>query len=235
MGLDIYVGSFTRFYTGDWELIAQKVARELGLTIEVVRPPNVDDRVGDPEAVRLMVIEWRDGLSANLAGDLAVPLDWREDAQTPYFTDKPTWDCYSNLLLWAAYAEHPLLTRPSQSIEDFGVDPAYQLSTTADFESEYLQLLNTGCWLPCEFDFVFQSDRLGGESTQFGSSITLATQLDALNARTWGADKKTISAWRKDCSEYGAPLESGAKFAFAVLRELASESIENRLPMILDY
>ena len=31
MGLDLYVGSLTRYFVGDWELMAQKVARELGM------------------------------------------------------------------------------------------------------------------------------------------------------------------------------------------------------------
>lgn len=36
MGLDVYVGTLTRYYSGDWELITQRVGRELGLTVEVV-------------------------------------------------------------------------------------------------------------------------------------------------------------------------------------------------------
>jgi hypothetical protein len=129
--------------------------------------------------------------------------------------------------LWAAYAEQPSLTRPFQTVEDFGEDPAYQRSTAVG--------LNTECWLPCEFDFVFRSHRLDGASTQFGSSFSLAAELDALNARTWRADGETISAWRSEGSEHGAPLESGARFAFSVLRDLAKESIEHKLPMLLDY
>ncbi len=235
MGLDIYVGSFTRYYAGDWELIAQKAAREMGLTIDVIRTQDTEDTERDPEAIRPMVIEWRAGLSLSLTDSLAAPLDWREDAETPYFTDKPAWDCYSDLLLWAAYAEQPSLTRPFQTVEDFGEDPAYQRSTAVGFETDYLHLLNTECWLPCEFDFVFRSHRLDGASTQFGSSISLAAELDALNARTWRADRETISAWRSEGSEHGAPLESGARFAFSVLRDLARESIEHKLPMLLDY
>ena len=37
MGLDLYVGSLTRYHVGDWELVAQTAARELGLPLKVVR------------------------------------------------------------------------------------------------------------------------------------------------------------------------------------------------------
>ena len=39
MGLDVYVGSFTRYYAGDWKTVVQRYGREEGLKVEVVRPP----------------------------------------------------------------------------------------------------------------------------------------------------------------------------------------------------
>jgi hypothetical protein len=38
MGLDIYVGSLTRYYARDWETVVQKHARESGIKLTVVRP-----------------------------------------------------------------------------------------------------------------------------------------------------------------------------------------------------
>jgi hypothetical protein len=38
MGLDVYVGSLTRYYTGDWETIVQQAGREMGLEVRVERP-----------------------------------------------------------------------------------------------------------------------------------------------------------------------------------------------------
>jgi hypothetical protein len=49
LGLDIYVGSFTRYYSGDWELVAARVAREIGATFEVVRQHDPPDAIRDPE------------------------------------------------------------------------------------------------------------------------------------------------------------------------------------------
>jgi hypothetical protein len=47
-----------------------------------------------------------------LRESLTKPLDWNESQEAPYFTDKPTWDCYADLMLWAAYNEQPQLSRP---------------------------------------------------------------------------------------------------------------------------
>jgi hypothetical protein len=37
MGLNVYVGTLTRYYAGEWELVTQTAAREAGLSFEVVR------------------------------------------------------------------------------------------------------------------------------------------------------------------------------------------------------
>jgi hypothetical protein len=36
MGLDVYVGSLTRYYARDWETIVQKWGRESGTRVEVL-------------------------------------------------------------------------------------------------------------------------------------------------------------------------------------------------------
>ena len=38
MGLDVYVGPFSRYHTGEWETIVQQAARANGMTVQVVRP-----------------------------------------------------------------------------------------------------------------------------------------------------------------------------------------------------
>ena len=235
MGLDVYVGSLTRYFAGDWELIAQTAARELGLEINIIRKHNPEDAIRDPEALRPMVVNWREGLSQALAASLDAPLDWEEGSSAPYFTDKPTWDCYGDLLLWAGYEEQPHLVRPKPSVEDWGEDPAYKLSSDDRFPSRYSHLYGVELWLPCPFRFVFEADDMGGNTIRIGSSAELLPQLGELNNRTWQASRNQLSEWRRDGSEHGAPLESGARFAFAVFRDLAEQSVEHRLPMRLDW
>jgi len=235
MGLDLYVGSLTRYYSGDWEMTAQKVARELGLPLEIVRQHDHKDAIRDPCVIRPAVETWREQLSIGLAGQLGAPLDWEERDAAPYFTDKPTWSCYSDLVLWAAYSEHEGLVRPVQSVEKFGDDPAYQRSTSKDFNSRYSHLFEVEWWLPCDFGCIFQTEKIGGGPVLIGSSMALSSQLEELNARTWREDPKTWEATLQRGSESGAPLEDGAHFAFAVFHSLARKSTEYRLPMLLDY
>jgi hypothetical protein len=236
MGLDAYVGSLTRYHAGDWEMIAQRAAREMGLPLQLVRSQDDSaDAVRDPDAIRPVVKQWRDQLYESLSEHLSAPLDWNEDADAPYFTDKPAWDCYSDLLLWAAYSEHPDLVRPEDSVEDLGRDPAYARSTAKNFRSRYSHLLEVEWWLPCDFSFVFQAEKVSGAPVLIGSSVALRRQLEDLNSLTWRADLSRLIAWQREGSECGASLETGARFAFAILSGLADESVANRLPMLLDY
>jgi hypothetical protein len=113
MGLDIYVGSLTRYFTRDWKTIVQQLAERGEIPqVQVVRANEPKNVVTDPEQVRSAVVGWRQGLSTGLAQHITAPLDWDESGFTPYFTDKPAWDCYGALLLWAAYSEHGDLKRP---------------------------------------------------------------------------------------------------------------------------
>jgi hypothetical protein len=42
------------------------------------------------------------GVRAGLEPHLTTSLESPEGMDPPYFTDKPAWDCYSALLVWAA-------------------------------------------------------------------------------------------------------------------------------------
>src|SRR5690348_5387 len=122
LGLDIFVGSFARYYSGDWEVVAARVAREIGATFNVVRQNDPKDAIRDPEELRPNILQWRNGLAEALSKLVSEPFEWSEAANTPYFTDKPAWDGYQSLLLWAAYAEHPELHRPDHIPEDWTKD-----------------------------------------------------------------------------------------------------------------
>ncbi len=236
MGLDIYVGSFTRYYTGNWETIVQKYGQAQGLGVRVVRPNLPADAITDPGQIRPAILLWRDQLSQSLGSRIDRPLDWDETDTAPYFTDKPAWDCYASLLLWAAYSEHPGLPRPYDCVEDWTADIAFQRSTDPSFKTSFSHLLrDVETWLPHEFAFTFRAADPNGQERGFGSSLTLRSQLELLNRRTWKAADDALSLWRRGGAEYKAPLEIGARFAFSILYELASQAVTHRLIMKLDY
>jgi hypothetical protein len=236
MGLDIYVGSLTRYYTGDWETVVQKDAREQGVEVEIVGRETTADAVTDPEEIRSAVLSWRDNVSEHLGSNLESPLDWEETPNAPYFTDKPAWDSYASLLLWAAYSENPELTRPNGSIEEWATDPAFELSTAPGFKTAFPQLLrDVQLWLPQRFRFTFRVEDLSGQEIVCGSSVELFEQLKELNRRTWNATDAVISEWRRNGAEHNAPMEIGARFAFSIMNELSQQAIAHRLIMKLDY
>lgn len=236
MGLDVYVGSFTRYYSGNWETVIQTYGREKGLDIQVVRSHEPADVVTNPEEIRPAVLAWRDQLSQGLGSNIVGRLDWDETDAAPYFTDKPSWDCYSALLLWAAYAEHPGLPRPVDFVEDWTTDPAVQKSQDTNFKTAFPQLLrDVEIWLPHDFSFTFQAADLTGTENSFGSSVALLVQLEELNRRTWTATEPTRLEWQREGASQDAPLEIRAGFAFAIITELARQAVAHRLIMKLDY
>ncbi|MSP23014.1 MAG: hypothetical protein EXR66_08425 [Dehalococcoidia bacterium] len=109
MGLDVYAGTFTRYYSGDWETMVQRVGRELGHDVHVgPRGGPAVELLPGIEAPR-HIAQWREEAFADA-------FDWDEAATLPHLTDKPDWEACISLLLWAAHVEHPKLSpmRPPQ-------------------------------------------------------------------------------------------------------------------------
>lgn len=243
MGLDVYVGSLTRYYRGDWETIVQQIGRQQGLEVQIDRPaepkPNflrrmisrVTRRTGS-DACRKAIDGWRRSLGeASLLGD---EFDWNESLEYEYFTDKPAWDCYGALVLWACYEQMPKATRATVG-GSWSADPAYQAVRSLSAHRYPHLIDDTEFWFPVEFQEPFQIKTILNTKAAVGSSIRLLQELAELNQRTWHATPELISEWRTEGAEYGAPLERSAQFAFSIFHELAHLSVQHRLPMKLDY
>ncbi len=238
MGLDVYVGPLTRYYSGDWKTIVQQYGEQTGAIVNVVRPPRpwltrllerIDPR--RPGSAEEAVARWRDRLSHELG---IADLVWNEDPDAGYATDKPAWDCYGALMVWAAYEELPKAKR-RPTAEGWEKDSAYLTSRMIP-HSRYQHLVaNTEIWLPVEFARPRRTAGIIGDTVVVGSSIRLLAELRQLNARTWNASDEQIAEWRPPGAELGAPLEVSARLAFSVFYDLSQRSVSARLPMKLDY
>lgn len=229
MGLDIYVGTFTRYYNRDWLLITQQ--RFPG-QVTVFRQGGEQPKQ-DPEEVRNAIHVW----AAGLASGLKVENLWSEDDSLPYFTDKPTWEGYSALLYWAACEDQGIdpLAKPVVA-DDALSEPIFERYKDKSVSTRYDQLLlDEELWLPIEAPYVFGTLDPAGKRRTFGNCRQLTAELDLLNSRTWKANTATLEQWRHDCFEHNAGIEAGARFAFAVMRYLAGEAVTHNLPMLLDY
>ena len=221
MGLDVYVGSLTRYYVESSADVVERIARHQGMA--------VSDGQDAEEVIRAAVVGWRDGLSRWLGDRLDGPLDWDESGPAPCFTDKPGWDGYGGALLLAAHDEHPELPAPAQVSADWPDDPAYQAASAPGAASRYHQLLTPELWLPCRFAFTVRTQDITGEEVELGSSMALLDQLELLSTRY------RLDGQPPEEAADGHSLSAAAGNGLAVLRRLAERSVINRLPMKLDF
>jgi hypothetical protein len=221
MGLDVYVGSLTRYYVEGSGDVVERIARHQGVPFS--------DGLDAEEVIRAAVVSWRGGLSRWLGDRLVGPLDWDESGPAPCFTDKPGWDGYGGALLLAAHDEHPELPPPVALSADWPDDLAYQASSARGAGSRYQQLLTPELWLPCRFDFTVRTQDLTGEEVEVGSSMALLDQLELLATR-YRLDGQPV-----DVTSDGHSLSAAAGTALAVLLRLAERSVAHCVPMKLDF
>jgi hypothetical protein len=229
MALDVYVGSLTRYYMGDWASAGEAGTRDPGAPARI-------GRAQDSDRVREQVLGWREKLAASLAGTLDLRLTWDESANAPHFTGRPGWDGFGSLVLWAAYAEHPGLRRPGILPEEWDDDPALVRSNADGFRSRFAHLVrNVELWLPVVFDVTFEGEDVGGRRIVVGSSAMLVRQLAELNGATWKVKADEVAAWGRRSPPQDASLEMQARHAFAVMSDLAAKAVEHGLPIKLDF
>ena len=212
MALDVYVGSLTNYYA--------RAAVER-----------------NPDHLLPAILTWRSGLSERLGDTIAGTLDWDETPGAPHFKGRLGWGGFAALVLWAAYAEHPGLGRASLLPDDWEHDPALARSNAEGFRSRYSHLVgNVELWLPVPFEFTFEGEDVDKRRIVVGSAATLVRQLADLNHATWKATETDIAGWiREPSGDDEAPLEPGARHAFAVMAGLARQAVEHRLPVKLDF
>jgi hypothetical protein len=235
VGLDVYVGSLRRYYTGDWETVMQQRAREAGLDSMVIRPFGEEEEI-EPGVIKEMVPMWREALNETFADRLqGTRVDWDESEESPYFTDKPDWSGYAALILHAAYEEHPELEAPEEVPEDWQEDKAYAASQEDLASSRYSALLAPELWLPVDFGLLMEFKELRGQDVLIGPSPLLLHSLKILNARTFDGSAEDLARWSTGEVEAQTELEAYAQLGLGIFTILTEHAVSQRLPMKLDY
>ena len=132
MGLDIYAGTLTRYYSHNWKTVVQQWAEENGYAFNRITPDGEaadNEEEMSPAEVQAAVENWRDQILSAISQPGQPPYTpWPEDNEKPYYTDKPDWDAFGAMLLVAAchtydepvpstvekdwnFGEHPLVAR----------------------------------------------------------------------------------------------------------------------------
>jgi hypothetical protein len=248
VGLDVYVGTLTRYFSGDWETAVQQAANAAGSPVEVIRAPPAD-AVTDPVALRSLVTAWQRSIARDFSASEQSAEPWDESPNSPYFTDKPGWDGYAGLVLLTAYTLYPERIRPDKVPADPDSDPVYRaysgtepagltglfaqkLGPPMEGRRSY-QITDPMMWLPIPFDATVIVSDLLPEPIRVGSSVTLLSQLEELNRRTYRADRETMAAWLREDPDDS--FDQAARRGLAIFTDLARKSVDQCLPMKLDF
>lgn len=253
MGLDIYSGTLTRYYSRNWKTSVQQWGEENGVEVNIVRP---DEQNGEPAPVSEIldgVTGWRDKLIEALAGNITCKPFWNEDNDvTPYYTDKPDWDAVEALKLYvscrAAGEEIPETVGKNFDICE---QPAYK--KFMQIKQNAISLFDSdGWWLPVSDSFLFKGILPTGHEQIIATVGMLKDELEEINALEWKADEKTIIEWRDtegyptDALYGNGKLEyiakntefdtvSLAKFAFSILWQAVKHSEQYGTLIIYDF
>lgn len=246
MGLDLYAGSLTRYFVGDWLTAVAEAAMVSGAALRVVDGLGRDREpiVVDPDVVHASVLSWR----AGLARALAVDLSWPEDGDAPYATDKLGWDGHGAVMLLAAYDERPDLRpraqRPrrwrrhasgSDSPSDADRTPAVRAVRKAAASRYPALLLGAQWWLPGSVPAVFEATSVNGTTIRMGSLAALVDELHALNDRTLRLSPGDFAVARAAPPPATATVATAAPFGLAVYTGLAEWALARRQPLVMDY
>ena len=106
MGLDIYAGTMTRYYTHNWKTAVQQWAEEHGYTFQRITPSGdeiPEDEKMSPAEIQADIENWQQQVLSAITQPGQKPYTpWTENNEKPYYTDKPDWEAFGAMLLAAA-------------------------------------------------------------------------------------------------------------------------------------
>ncbi len=242
MGLDIYAGTLTRYYTHNWKTAVQQWAEQNNIRCDIMTPNGVrEDSNVNAKEVQETIELWMEALTSGLSdGDISLE-PWEENNEKEYYTDKPDWDGYGALIILSAYLysgeEVPKFYEKSSDWNDDPVvrDFVRSVSHTNTF------LDGAEMWIPFKecisFEFVFPTNKDAHMST-VGQ---LESDLQYLNKMRWNADEETILSWTDieitsdESNEDIFDFDALSKFAYCMFYKAVLFAKENNVPIRLDY
>lgn len=250
MGLDIYAGTLTRYYTHNWKTAAQQFAEANGMKFQTIRAGQQEEV--SAEEVNEIVTRWRDSIINGLGLD-PVPL-WNEDYDsTPYYTDKPDWDAINALLLYisAKYTNREVPATIEKNSDIYEHPVVKEFLESKDFKVSLFD--GNGWWLPIDQNIMFDYVLPNSEESPLATSALLLAELNRYNDFEWNADRDTIILWSRT-EGYPADAmysrengyeemelheiyetESLAKFAFSILWQAAEFSLAHGTVIVYDF
>lgn len=254
MGLDVYAGTLTRYYSRNWKTIVQQWGEANGYQVNLVRQnEKEDEELASPEEILQGVTAWRDQMIKRLGSNLEKKPIWNEDNdETPYYTDKPDWNAVQALMLYVICKVNGQdVPEMISKHYDLFKDKIYE-----EFVKKYpsIYLINgDGWWLPFDDVFMFKYYLPTGQEQNFATVGQLKNELEQINAIEWKADEETIIKWGEEEGyptegllgvdkkvQFTEPVESYnmvslAKFAFSILWQAVRHSEKYGTLIIFDF
>ncbi len=233
MAFDIYVGSASRYFAGNWKTIVQQAAEADGIAYQVVRPtPSPLSKIFQPKPEKA----YRDFLNGikketDFQGN-GEPL-WNDSPELDYVTDRPAWEGHYGLLIKYAYLMQPELTPPATLPKALEEEPTYQAALRTP-DPRIRQLAFGEIFIPTALKIMFVGKTIGGVDVPICSLGLLDWALRHI-CELWGTDRTLVGALELDQHDRDAPLDVAALFGLSIYCRLLDEARSRYLPLIKDY
>lgn len=258
MGLDIYAGTLTRYYSHNWKTVVQQWAEANGYSFQKITPngESVEEEEMNPAEIQTAVESWRDAVLAAISQPGQTPYTpWPEDNERPYYTDKPDWDAFGAMLLVAACHVYGEPVPPTVEKDwDFFAHPAVA-RLAEDPERTWSLFRGATWWLPLSDAIMFQGPMPNNNPATFSTTGGLRKELEWLNQLAWQADEDTVLRWsetegyptdgiipasgeisKADIKEHTQyDTQSLAKFPFSMFWQAMRFAEQNQTPILLDF
>ncbi len=255
MGLDIYAGTLSRYYTRNWKTIAQQFCEDNGLQYSQIHPTDCEENHGIADETESTVKQWQEQLvNALKSSGVEKANVWQEDCDNkPYYTNKPDWDALGALLL---YATGKLLKVRFPKSYKKNTNYHEVLKIMGVYNTSYRQwslFSDVYHYVPIEDRLVFKYPLPNGQESMLSTVACLKYELAKINEAGWRADEDTILDW---VNKEGYPAEgqiggsgllqflprrkvysteSLAKFAFSILWQAVMFAEKEQVTIVLDY
>jgi hypothetical protein len=226
VALDLYAGSLSRYLIGDWSNQAQAWAAASGVPYGFITPSGITS-VSMPGRVRRWfalrrVVPQVSAWQQRVAVIFGAPADWNEAPDGPWTSQRFQGDAYLAILLWAACLAQNQ-PPPERLAESPTRHPTYRIERDRGADSKFAAMMGSEMWLPVEIPRATTVPWVvGDDKVPVHGSAALLTALETIERER---------APRPDGTEFEQWAEAGLN----TLREMASFTVEHRVPLLLDY
>ena len=225
MAFDIYAGTLSRYYLGDWENEVQHSSRANGLDYNVIRPGEEND---EKDVIsKLEMIEIIKNWLQFISPALGVNLEFLENLGHEYFTKRiNNFDNFYLLNCFIYLSDEDLINinELSDSLK------LKEVEIIAEKNSEFIYFGQIEAWFPLELpgSGIYEFEFPNNKDILFSSVSKMMHELDLM-------EQKLIN-YRANIIEFiGSDDLLLLNEDIKNMRETAEFSIKNKVPIILDY